>query len=463
MSIQAWLAERPATLADLIVHERWFGDKSRTRTAMHASLVLEFAHDGQQFGLVTVTFDFAEGDASTYFVPILHRSDGDFVDALHDPSFLTWLAEGFVEQRSIETTSHDGTRLVWTAPAGKHPASWASRSPRLLGGEQSNTSVIFGGEAIVKVFRKLQSGVNPDSEIVAFLTNHADFTHVPPYLGSITLVSQDGREPVELAAVQGFVPNQGDSWRWLPGALGGASTADLDGLLVSIRLLGQRTGELHVALAHDDGVPAFASTLIGQDDVEAIEERLAREVRMTASMLHRQGACSHSESEDLASALLASVSHADALNGALQTRVHGDYHLGQVLRTDDDFVIIDFEGEPSRPMHERRQSTSPLKDVAGMLRSIDYAVATASQEPAADTSVLERWRTVAERSFLDGYRGALQHVDQPLVPVDPERFEQALDLFMIEKALYEVRYEMDNRPDWLDIPLGALRRIGAGG
>ncbi|MBA3379422.1 MAG: alpha-amylase, partial [Chloroflexia bacterium] len=272
------------------------------------------------------------------------------------------------------------------------------------------------------------------------------------------------QEPIELAAVQGFVSNQGDSWRWLPKALGDSTAEDRTRLLTSIRTLGTRTGELHVALSDDDGVEEFASIIIGHPEVDAIEERLGREARNTASMLHRQGACSHSESEELASSLLASVSHADALLGTLQTRVHGDYHLGQVLRVGDDFVIIDFEGEPSRPMNERRQTHSPLKDVAGMLRSIDYAVATAAQ---LSTSTSHRdlfaWREDAERAFIDGYLGVVGRETQALVPADPQAFAEALDIFMIEKALYEVRYELDNRPDWLEIPFGALRRIGTGG
>ncbi|MDQ3443604.1 MAG: hypothetical protein M3490_08360 [Chloroflexota bacterium] len=464
MSIKSWITEQPDGLLDLLVSQRWFGDKSRTRRAMHPSLILEFAHDGHQFGLLQVVFEFSEGPASTYFVPIMHRSDDHFVDALHDPSFLSWIAEGFDSDRSLITATPDSGRLFWSVSGADHASSWTSRSPRVLEGEQSNTSVMFGTEAIVKVFRKLQPGVNPDSEIVAFLSDHHAFPHVPTYLGSIILESNGDQEPIELAAVQGFVSNQGDSWRWLPKALGDSTAEDRTRLLTSIRTLGTRTGELHVALSDDDGVEEFASIIIGHPEVDAIEERLGREARNTASMLHRQGACSHSESEELASSLLASVSHADALLGTLQTRVHGDYHLGQVLRVGDDFVIIDFEGEPSRPMNERRQTHSPLKDVAGMLRSIDYAVATATQlSTSTSPRDLFAWREDAERAFIDGYLGVVGRETQALVPADPQAFAEALDIFMIEKALYEVRYELDNRPDWLEIPFGALRRIGTGG
>ncbi|MBA2468620.1 MAG: hypothetical protein H0V37_04375 [Chloroflexia bacterium] len=459
MSIETWIADRPEELTDLIVGQRWFGDKSRTRTGMRPSLMLEFAHDGNQYALLEAGFDFSESDPATYLVPILHRSDGQAVDALRDPSFLAWLAEGFAERRIIETDHAGGSRLVWSS-GGELESPWWSRPPRMLEGEQSNTSVMYGREAILKLFRKLQPGVNPDSEIVSFLTDLHEFPHVPKFLGSISLGFDSERESIELAAVQGFVPNGGDSWRWLPDALRTGTSEDLTGLLTSIRLLGQRTGELHVALAASDGDPAFQPEVIDRAVVDAVEDRLGREVRVTASMLHRQGACSHAESESLASSLLGSVSHAESLLDTLQTRVHGDYHLGQVLRTGDDFVIIDFEGEPSRPMRERRQKSSPLKDVAGMLRSIDYAVATASHGDGVVD--LGAWRDDAERAFLDGYLPVVRRDPKALVPREPDALAQALDVFMIEKALYEVRYELDNRPDWLDIPFGALRRIAAG-
>ncbi len=464
MSLHTWMTEHPDAVDDLITGQRWFGDKSRTPIRFTPTLVHEFAHDGHQFGLFEVLVEFSEGAPSTYFMPLWHRTDDHVIDALLEPSFLSWLAEGFAHRRTIETAKQD--RIVWT-PAGDVDAlSWTSRAPRVLTGEQSNTSVIFGERAILKVFRKLQPGVNPDSEIVAFLSEHHDFAHVPSYLGSIVLESDGDREPVELAAVQGFVLNGGDCWRWLPGALGSAANEELGNLLDSVSWLGVRTGELHVALGDAAGVTDFEPMPFTSGDIAALEDRLGREVRLTASMLHRDGALSHAGSESLASSLLASISHVDVLLGSLKIRVHGDYHLGQVLRAVDDFVIIDFEGEPSRTMAERRQKSSPLKDVAGMLRSIDYAVATVLADPAvsqAHRDTLEWWRETAETAFVSGYLSIVNNPSRGLVPDDDEHaFERALDLFMIEKALYEVRYELDNRPEWLDIPLGALRRIGAG-
>lgn len=464
MSIANWIEERPHELTALIVTQRWFGDKSRTIKGVTPRLLHEFAHDGHQFGLVAADFVFSEGDTATYFTPVVHRADDAYLDAMHEPGFLDWLAHGFDRGHTISAS--DGmSRITWQPVDSQSTTAWTSHPGRILEGEQSNTSVMYGSDAIVKVFRKMQAGVNPDTEIVAFLTERHGFQHVPPFLGSIIL-EREGEEHIELAAVQGFVPNQGDCWRWLPSALASANAPMLDALTDSIRFLGVRTGELHAALADSGGHRDFAPEPFSRTDRAALKERLRREVQVTTSMLHRHGACSDAESEALASSLLASVAQADVLEGSLQTRVHGDYHLGQVLRTDGDFVIIDFEGEPSRPMRERREKASPLKDVAGMLRSIDYAVATvmaSGQQATARSESLGEWRQVASSAFLAGYRAIVNTSLHALIPTSEDRVGRALDLFMIEKALYEVRYELDNRPTWVGIPFGALQRIAAAG
>ena len=460
MTIDQWSNAETDDFQHWIASQRWYGDKSRIVERITPEQIAEIDLDGTVYGLIQVTFDFADGASSVYFAPQVIGNYRPCGDALLDHHFLHWLGSGFDEPRTIETDFGGGSRLTWKPVEQATEAYWWHEPARVLEGEQSNTSVIFGESAIVKVFRKMQPGINPDSEIVSFLTAEGGFDHVPSFLGSITFERGDGRDSIELGSVQAFVRNQGDCWRWLPDALTKAEVPDLELLADSVRLLGQRTGELHVALAANSADDAFRPLSIDQDHVSALEGRLGREVCQTISMLHRQGACSHAESEALAAALLGDISRADVLLGALQTRVHGDYHLGQVLRTDDDFVIIDFEGEPSRSMPERRHKNSPLKDVAGMLRSIDYAVATANEDGRAGRDkVLEQWGKDAERSFSDGYMGAVSITERDLVPTEPEAFHQALDLFMIEKALYEVRYELDNRPDWLQIPLDALKRI----
>ncbi|MBA2775989.1 MAG: phosphotransferase [Chloroflexia bacterium] len=443
-----------------IVGQRWYGDKSRNSRRVTPEAIAAIEIDGADIGLIHVTLEFTDDSTSVYFVPLVIGEAGQPVDALSDPRFLAWLGSGFDQSRVVRAGYGGGSRLVWTLANSVSGTSWSREPSRVLGGEQSNTSIVFGDSAIAKVFRKVQPGINPDSEIVSHLSAQGQFPHVPVFLGAIVLEFDDGRESIELAAVQALVPNQGDCWRWLPNALSEASESQLTELLSAIQLLGQRTGELHVALAASDSNDAFRPVPIDQEFLSALEERIGREVRHTCSMLYSQGACSHGESEALAASLLRDVARTDALMGTHQTRVHGDYHLGQVLRTHDDFSIIDFEGEPSRSMTERREKTSPLKDVAGMLRSIDYAVATANEDGSTDDYLnLKTWRENAELSFVVGYLGAVGTSEHSLVPLEPGAFRQSLDLFMIEKALYEVRYELDNRPDWVDIPLGALQRI----
>jgi maltose alpha-D-glucosyltransferase/alpha-amylase len=329
----------------------------------------------------------------------------------------------------------------------------------LLTGEQSNTSIRYGMDAVIKVFRKWQPGVNPDTEIVEYLTEHSAFDQVPAFLGGVRL---DRKGTVtEVAAVQSFVENDGDSWKWLPPALVTLNDTELPGLLEAVGLLGQRTGELHAALAYGTG-EAFVPEVLTSSDVAAIRRRISSEVAMTIRMLIEAGMISPGDGDVLQGTLLARIGEASSLVGSARTRVHGDYHLGQVLRSHDDFVIIDFEGEPSRSMAERREKHSPFKDVAGMLRSLDYAVATASQDVDHFRSAsLREVGLRMEQAFLDGYAAGIADGPDWILPTEADAFRTALDLYMIEKAVYEVRYELDNRPGWIGIPVGALQRIAA--
>lgn len=439
----SWLAER-----------RWFGDKSRTIIHVEPRNLATLHIGGHDVELTVVTITFEDGGKADYFIPLRAATGPDLVEALSDREFQTWLGEGFRDRR--ELTMDDESLLTW------HPSSavngpWWNQSPKPLEGEQSNTSIRFGRDAVIKVFRKWQPGVNPDTEIVEFLTEETSFEHVPTYLGSIRLTRDDSA--IEVAAVQNFVPNDGDAWKWLPPALASLESGHEDALLASIRLLGQRTGELHVALAlgHDD---AFAAESIAAADVSETLKRIENELSATIGTLQSSGHVDQAQAQALHQGLANRLSETSSLIGTQRIRVHGDYHLGQVLRSGDDFVIIDFEGEPSRSMAERRQKHSPLKDVAGMLRSLDYAVASAATE--ADPAQGDRLRAFGRRldvAFRDGYRAAILAGPDNLLPTNDEGFTAALDVYMIEKALYETRYELDNRPNWIDIPLGALKRI----
>jgi trehalose synthase-fused probable maltokinase len=459
LSTIAWIEAHPDWFTSWLLEKRWFGDKSRSISSISTSDLVTVVINGGAYGHIVADVTFEDGGEATYFAPLQDKGDAEPEDALGSPAYLAWLGAGFGEKRTLRGQVGSQGDIRWNPSGSSDADGWAELPARVLSGEQSNTSVLYGDRSTVKIFRKLQAGINPDSEIIAYLSAKTGFAHVPRFEGSIVFDRGDGAPGIELATAQAFVPNQGDCWRWLPGALADSTDVDRSLLLDSIGVLGRRTGELHVALGSGKG-EAFVPEPFTQQDAGELERRLSREVHLTSSMLFRQGALSHGESEQLAAGLLAGVMQADTLVGSYRTRVHGDYHLGQVLRTGDDFVIIDFEGEPSRTMAERREKHSPLKDVAGMLRSIDYAVASASVDAEqALMSSLREWRTEAVGRFTSAYLETVRNGGADLVPLVETEFRRSLDLFMIDKALYEVRYELDNRPDWLHIPLGALQEI----
>ncbi len=446
----------PAQAAAWLADRRWYGEKSRTINDVQRTDLATVRVGEQDVVLASIDLTFDDGGGATYFIPLHAGPNGEACESLAVPEFQDWIGRGYGEDRHLD--AGNGAALTWHR---SHVVvmPWWEESAALLEGEQSNTSIRFGDDAIVKVFRKWQSGVNPDTEIVEFLTERTRYRQVPSHFGSIRLSRGDAT--IEVAAVQNFVANDGDSWKWLPGALANLDSDQEPSLLAQIRLLGQRTGELHVALASGED-EAFAPETLTAADVEAIADRVERELRETMGMLERGGHLPASAATDLQQGLEHRLQDVSSLAGTQRTRVHGDYHLGQVLRSEGDFVIIDFEGEPSRTMAERRMKHSPLKDVAGMLRSLDYAVATAAlgASPAASSRLADIGQRM-EAAFLDGYREAIARGPADLLPSDGEAFAAALNLYMVEKALYETRYELDNRPDWLGIPLGALQRIAA--
>jgi maltose alpha-D-glucosyltransferase/alpha-amylase len=343
---------------------------------------------------------------------------------------------------------------------------------------------MIGNRAVFKAYRKLSPGVQPEIEIGRFLTEEASFANTPPLLGAIERIGADG-ETTALAAAFGFVRNQGDGWVYtteylhrtldelrLRAAAEHPETAPAEAephgfYLAQARVLGQRTAELHRALATPTENPAFAAEPIGGADLKAWQRAVRRQAEAAFKALRQ--ALPQLDEGDRArvQALLAHreqcFARIEALTGApvaaAKTRIHGDYHLGQVLVAQNDFYILDFEGEPARPLEERRAKSSPLKDVAGMLRSFDYAawaaVMTLTEVDAGGgeivRSLAEAWRRATEDAFLSAYRETIAGC--PSYPEAPEEAARLLDLFLLEKALYEICYEAANRPHWVRIPL----------
>ncbi len=340
----------------------------------------------------------------------------------------------------------------------------------MSGAEQSNSAVIFGTDLLAKVFRKLRPGLNPDIEISRFLSSQAEFRNFPELLGDLSYETTEGSS-YSIGMILPFIPNCSDAWTFTLSTLrdmllGGTITEAIE----PYRLLGVRTGELHRALASPAHDPAFAAEPITGVDAKGWSSALEQSIARTINLVRER-------SDQLPSAWrdrLASISvDSPAITRRIQgfrrlenvdkIRVHGDYHLGQVLVTlDRDFVILDFEGEPSRPMNERRAKTSPLKDVAGMLRSLSYARFAALRARPADipdhvaASRLMEWEQGARSAFLSGYRSETVERGTTFLPANEADFTTALAAWSLDKAIYEVNYEINNRPDWLPLPLEAL-------
>ncbi len=494
----------PAFLAT----QRWFAAKGAgiENTALQAHS--EWSRDGHRWLLSTIEVR-TQKSTETYFLPLAmlwqdseevlrpllpstlakirqKARVGILCDGFSDGAFCSAIIEAMGEELDVpfaDGVLHFSATESYSALVSTATRDLEVRRPR---SEGSNTAVIVGEELFLKGYRRLRAGVNPEVEIGRFLTEVSPFANIIPVAGSLEYRSADG-VPMTLALLQGFVSNQGDAWnftldyleRFLEQCLvKSPEQLAADGVthtnyLVLLNRLGQRTGELHVALAKQTGDPAFDPEPIESADLERWRRTLHADLDRTQESL--RGERVPAELHDLVQEVLGAeqalrngIDEATAQSvTAVKTRHHGDYHLGQVLVAENDFIIIDFEGEPERPMDERRTKHSALRDVAGMLRSFDYAahaaLLRATAERPNDISGLEPfandWRLHASESFLAGYRGAAQGC--PVLPEDEQEADHLIELFLLEKVLYEINYEMNNRPDWLSIPLrGLLALLG---
>jgi trehalose synthase-fused probable maltokinase len=349
---------------------------------------------------------------------------------------------------------------------------------RPLAVEQSNSSLIYGEKVFLKLYRRLEVGMNPDAEILRFLSRQG-FTHAPPFAGAIEYRGEDGKACV-MALATGLVPNNGDAWSFALGELGRWFAAHLDGnvekaariegnSLARAAQLGSRTGELHLALASDPNDPDFSPQPLSAGDGKELADGILAFVQKVSDLIAAKMETLPDPARNLAQRFLSAAPELRSRAAGLaipanvaKTRTHGDYHLGQVIETGGDFVIIDFEGEPLRSLATRRERRSPFRDVAGMLRSFDYAAHAAldaqpmHQEALAGQAA--NWSTKAQKAFLDAWlavtRGAVFRA------ANSQEEDALLKAFLLEKALYEVVYEINNRPTWLPIPLrGVLRLI----
>ncbi len=372
---------------------------------------------------------------------------------------------------------------------------------RVGSAEQSNTSILFGEQAILKLFRRLRAGENPDVEITRFLTEVANYGNIPAYLGDLHR-TDDG---TTLAFLQVFAPNEGDGWGWTleelsryfesvancpppvsvgkPPELGASNDVPAEArehagfYLEAAHLLGRRTGELHVALATPTDNQAFAAERFTVHQLASEHERIVAQAQSALNTLSSGIDRVPAELREEAARLLRARSSLDRLLEGLdgdparfgqRIRIHGDYHLGQTLRSRSDFLLVDFEGEPARTLEERRQKQSPLRDVAGMLRSFSYAAQSGLQRATQrrpDTMDALRpwamlWENASSAAYLQGYAEAVKA--KPELMPQPVEGKALLSSLLLEKAFYELLYELNNRPAWLSIPLtGLLMLLGS--
>lgn len=505
-------------LISYLPRQRWFGAKSRTIKEVEVLDTAKFPDLDAALFFLQLTYD--DGSTNVYHLGLaisrgeeaerIRASDpASIVAAISAPAGPAILHDAValeaVRQTAlnlIETNGKLRTRLgvlqghrssAFAAIRGVGPLPGRTGSA-----EQSNTSVIYGGKLIMKLFRRLQPGENPDTEIGRFLTETAHFTRIAPFLGDITLKSDIG-EPTTFAMLQGLVENEGDGWQWTLEELSHyydsvatlPSRPDLvvplslhiekeslardriGSYLDAAALLGRRTAEMHLALATPTDNPAFTAEPFTAEDLVADAARIEAQLRLSLQAMERGLSRLSGSAADSAALVLnrqsdlfsraRSIASAAPADFGQRIRIHGDYHLGQVLRSRGDYTILDFEGEPARSLAERRAKQSPLKDVAGMLRSFSYAAYAALFEFARsrpdEAKHLEPWaglwQNAVSTEFLRAYRIAIDATNPHLVP-RPAQAQLLLNGYLLEKALYELLYELDNRQAWVPIPLAGI-------
>ena len=496
--------------------QRWFADK-HTQTQRYALIDTARLERSDVRAYLTMV----EG-ADRYFVPIVLADDmtpeenasrglatlartrtgahsGFLMDAFAIEAFSRALFEDI--RNNFRLPSLRGGEYRGTATRAFAAATFAqSPQVRRMDVEQSNTSVVIGERAILKAYRRIHPGLQPELEVARFL-DAVGFRSTPALYGSLEHIDAAGVSTA-LAIVQEFVESQGDGWTVTINYLerffdrrknmsvpidgGGPAPATLsDGapddehdyhqiFVGRARTLGVRTAEVHRAFAAAKGDPAFEPEPVVEADLAVWSERARSSAEAALAMLDREIDRVPGDLRSFALSLLdqrdelfarLTLPPAGDLGPLVKTRYHGDYHLGQVLVVADDFKLVDFEGEPGRPLEARRAKSCPLRDVAGMLRSINYAAVAAlrgaTADRAEDTSALEplarEWERRAVDAFLSGYRESIAGC--PSYPSDPAQAQRLLEHFVLEKAFYEISYELANRPAWVRIPLEGIRSI----
>jgi len=495
---------------------RWFGAKARTIRTIRISEQVPISPEAEAARFWFLEVSYLEGATENYVLPVqiatgaaanqisrdathavIARFDGDsdaiLLDAIWDDGFRKLLFRAIAGEQRLRGGKTELLGIAGFLLTADETANHPKISSQVLGAEQSNSSMLFENRFFLKLYRKVEDGVNPDVEITRFLTERRDFPHVPSFAGAFEY-RRDRGEPTVLCLVQTAVQNEGDAWAVTVDAVGRyyervlAKKSDLSrapappGALLEnaiggvysekAMLLGQRTGELHQALASESDEPAFAPEPFNVMAQRSIYQNMRASLRRVFSLLQKKltqlpKAFRDEAREVLGAEKLILTQEKRILEqrfGAMKIRIHGDYHLGQVLYTGKDFVILDFEGEPARPLSERKLKRSALRDVASMMRSFQYAAYSALWQPSMrgeDIPFLETWADLWYRQvsaiFLQSYLKATSSA--PFIPQREEELNILLQAYLLDKAVYEIGYELNHRPDWVIIPVRGIKHL----
>ena len=508
---------------------RWFGGKGRTIQKIGLVEDIPVGREPDAPRLVMLKVSYTDDPSEVYLLPLsfawgeeasqvlqefpvsvivrltVDDIEGVLYDGVYNPELREVLFSMIAKRRKIKGVTgkllaYPGRKFRRLSGGGEFPAS-----STVLKAEQSNTSILYESSFFLKLYRRLDEGINPDPEIIKFLSEKTGFPNVPPFGGIIEFRRPD-LDPVVIGQLQGFVPNQGDAWTYtldsvrhyfehvlsrkteraqipeLPSSLLDIGDADIPPLLQELIgavyleaaiLLGKRTGEMHMALSSVPDEPGFEpeafSMLYQRSAYQSVRSLLVKVLRTLENNIGRLP-------EDVAREGRRILSSEDVIMNrfreileekfsAMKIRHHGDLHLGQVLFTGKDFVFIDFEGEPARALSERRLKRSPLRDAAGMIRSFHYAAFTSLLQHASvrpeDVPILEPWAGIwyhcVSGVFLTSYLAAVEKGD--FLPKERGRMEKLIRFFLLEKAIYELGYELNNRPEWVTIPIRGIQHI----
>jgi maltose alpha-D-glucosyltransferase/alpha-amylase len=501
-------------LANHIQNARWFGSKARSFRNLKVTEQIDISPGVDGARLWFVEINYLDAPSETYAIPVkiasgenahsirqnapqaivahFARSNGAILcDAIWDPTFRSKLFDTIVRRRTLKA---QGGQFVGFSTSGLESEDLdVSGNSHVLSAEQSNSSMLFDNKFFLKLYRKLEDGVNPDVEITRFLTEQTEFPNVPAFVGALEY-RRAKAEPSVVCLLQRAVPNEGDVWTLTVDAIGryyervlerkpdlqnetlppGALLEELVGGVYpeKVNLLGQRTGELHLALASRSDNSAFAPEPFNAMAQRSVFQSMRTSLRRAFTFLGKKLPDLSAKFRDEAREVLAAEKEIlarekrllDRRTNAAKIRIHGDYHLGQLVYTGKDFVILDFEGEPARPLSDRKMKRSALRDVAGMMRSFQYAAYSALWQRALrkeDVPFLERWADLWYRqtsslflqSYLNTTAGAI------FIPKNSDDLQIMLEAYLLDKAVYEIGYELNNRPSWVIIPIRGIKDI----